>query len=154
MQSVYSAVPADYVSVEMISKLDSLTCLSVRSPRGALSVCLYAISKLNLVKNYLNHSKWRERARLSIGSSGDWLFRQWSGRPGFNSRLSHTEDSKMLLDAALLSTQHYKVRIKGEVDQFSEWSSAPLHLGVVAIKKGAFGSPHLDSYHQLYLNTC
>ena len=31
---------------------------------------------------------------------------------------------KMLLDAALLSTQHYKVRIKGKVEQSSEWSRA------------------------------
>ena len=31
---------------------------------------------------------------------------------------------KMLLDAALLSTQHYKVRIKGKVEQSWEWSSA------------------------------
>ena len=31
---------------------------------------------------------------------------------------------KMVLDAALLSTQHYKVRIKGKVDQSREWSSA------------------------------
>ena len=31
---------------------------------------------------------------------------------------------KMVLDAALLSTQHYKVRIKGEVEQSRERSSA------------------------------
>ena len=31
---------------------------------------------------------------------------------------------KMVLDAALLSTQHYKVMIKGEVEQSREWSSA------------------------------
>ena len=30
---------------------------------------------------------------------------------------------KMVLDAALLSTQHYKVRIKGKVEQSREWSS-------------------------------
>ena len=30
---------------------------------------------------------------------------------------------KMLLDAALLSTQHYKVRIKNKVEQSREWSS-------------------------------
>ena len=48
--------------------------------------------------------------------------------------------SKMVLDAALLNTQQYKVRIKGKVKQSKEWSSAPLHLGVVAIEKGAFGS--------------
>ena len=30
---------------------------------------------------------------------------------------------KMLLDAILLNTQHYKVRIQGKVDQSREWSS-------------------------------
>ena len=30
---------------------------------------------------------------------------------------------KMVLDAALLGTQHYKVRIKGKVEQSREWSS-------------------------------
>ena len=31
---------------------------------------------------------------------------------------------KMVLDAALLNTQHYKVRIKGKVEQSTECSSA------------------------------
>ena len=31
---------------------------------------------------------------------------------------------KMVLDAALLNTQHYKVKIKGKVEQSREWSSA------------------------------
>ena len=49
---------------------------------------------------------------------------------------------KMILDASLLNTQHYKVRIKGKVEKSWERSSAPSqHLGVVAIEKGAFGSP-------------
>ena len=30
---------------------------------------------------------------------------------------------KMILDGALLNTQHYKVRIKGKVEQFKERSS-------------------------------
>ena len=42
----------------------------------------------------------------------------------------------MVLDASLHNTQDYKVRIKGKVKQFRE-----LHLGVVAIEKGAFRSP-------------
>ena len=37
---------------------------------------------------------------------------------------------KMVLDAALLSTQHYKVRIKGKVEQFREASSV-LHYNSV-----------------------
>ena len=49
---------------------------------------------------------------------------------------------KMVLDDIFPSTQHYKVRIKGKVEQSRERSSTfPLHLGVVAIEKGAFGSP-------------
>ena len=49
----------------------------------------------------------------------------------------------MELDTTLLNTQHYKVRFKGKVEQSREWSSAlPYTLvGVVAIEKGAFGSP-------------
>ena len=31
---------------------------------------------------------------------------------------------RMVLDAALLNTQHYKVRIKGILEQCWEWSSA------------------------------
>ena len=31
---------------------------------------------------------------------------------------------KMVLDIALLNTQHYKVEIKGKVEQSWEWSSA------------------------------
>ena len=31
---------------------------------------------------------------------------------------------KMALDAALLNNQHYKLRIKGKVEQSREWSSA------------------------------
>ena len=46
----------------------------------------------------------------------------------------------MVLDTSLLNTQHYKVRIKGKVEQSREKSSAPLHFSVVAIEKGAFGS--------------
>ncbi len=44
---------------------------------------------------------------------------------------------KMVLDTSLLNTQHYNVRIKGKVEQ--SWEG--VHLGVVAIEKGAFGSP-------------
>ena len=52
----------------------------------------------------------------------------------FNPRSSHTKDTrkkkkkkkkkKKVLDACLLNTQHYKVRIKGKVEQSRERSSA------------------------------
>ena len=49
---------------------------------------------------------------------------------------------KMVLDTYLLNTQQYKVRIKSKVEQSRERSSAlPLQLSLVAIEKGAFGSP-------------
>ena len=48
----------------------------------------------------------------------------------------------MVLDATLLNTQHHKVWIKGKVEQYQEMESCPpLHLYVIAIKKGAFRSP-------------
>ena len=54
---------------------------------------------------------------------------------------SYQRLKKMVLEAKLLNTKHYKVLIKGKVEQSREWSSAlPLHLRVVAIEKGAFGS--------------
>ena len=37
---------------------------------------------------------------------------------------------KMELEAALLNTQHYKVRIKGKVEQSSEWSRALSYTSV------------------------
>ena len=42
----------------------------------------------------------------------------------------------MVLDAALLNTQYYKVRIKGKVEQSRKWSSA-LPYTYVAIEKGS-----------------
>ena len=48
---------------------------------------------------------------------------------------------KMVLDASLLNTQQYKVGIKGKVEQSGKGVAPSLHLGVVAIKKGFFGSP-------------
>ena len=58
---------------------------------------------------------------------------------------------KMVLDAALLSTQHYKLRIKGKVEQNRKEWCPPLQLGVVAIEKGAFGSPSTKVTNFTYL---
>ena len=61
---------------------------------------------------------------------------------------------KMVCDTSLLNTQHYKVYIKGKVEQSRERSSAPpLHLGVVAIEKGVFGSPIYFYYIYIYIYT-
>ena len=55
---------------------------------------------------------------------------------------------KMVLDATLLNTLRYKLRIKSKVKQSRERSSA---LGVVAIEKGAFGSPSTTVSNFTYL---
>ena len=50
----------------------------------------------------------------------------------------------MVLDTSLINTRQYKVRIEGKVEQSRERSSSPpLHIGVVAIKKGTFWSPSI-----------
>ena len=59
----------------------------------------------------------------------------------------------MVLDASLLNTQQYKVRVKGKVEQSRERSpTSPLHLSVVAIERVAFWSPSttVQSYLLLY----
>ena len=74
--------------------------------------------------------------------------RQESGRPGFNPRSSYTKDSKNSTWCRLaLSTLRWRSRVK--------WSNpgsgiAPLHLGVVAIVKGTFGSPSTKVVNFIY----
>ena len=58
---------------------------------------------------------------------------------------------KMVLGASLLNTQHYKERFKGKVEKSRERSSAIPSLGVVAIEKGAFGSPSIMVTNFTYL---
>ena len=47
----------------------------------------------------------------------------------------------MVLDTSLFNIQHHKVHIKDKVEQSRERSSALTYTSVVAIEKGAFGSP-------------
>ena len=53
-------------------------------------------------------------SRVFANSSGDLC-----SIPGLVIPKTHN----MVLDAALVSTQHYKVRIKGKVEQSWKWSS-------------------------------
>ena len=60
-------------------------------------------------------------------------------RLSFNRWSSHTQ--KMVFDAALFDTQHYKVWIKGKVVQSDEKElHHHLYLGVIVIEKGVFNS--------------
>ena len=52
---------------------------------------------------------------------------------GVQSQIVIPKTQKVVLDISLLNTQHYNVRFKGKRLRH------PLHLGVVAIEKGAFG---------------
>ena len=57
------------------------------------------------------------------GGGIDQMSRLFANGPGdWGSIIPKTQ--KMILDAALLSIQHYKMRIKGKVEQSWEWSNA------------------------------
>ena len=73
--------------------------------------------------------------------------------PGDQSSIeSSLQRLKMLLNTTLLNTQHYKVRIKGIVEQSRERSIAlPLHICVVAFEK--FRVAH-DYGRQLLYKLC
>ena len=51
------------------------------------------------------------------------------------------KSQKIVLDATLLSTQHYKVRIKVKWSNPEKGVAPPLHLGGVAVEKLAFVLP-------------
>ena len=59
---------------------------------------------------------------------------------GVNPKSTYTKDSKMVLYAALLNTQHYKDQGWSTAIQGMEWFPL-LRLGVEAIEKGALGLP-------------
>ena len=68
---------------------------------------------------------------------------------------------KMVLDSTFFSTQHYKVRIKGKVEQSQEWSSPPTTPCCSSYWKGAFGSPlttvtnyYIYKYIYIYIYIC
>ena len=70
--------------------------------------------------------------------------RQWSGRSGFNPRSSHTKDLKNGTWCRL-NIQKYPVRIKDKWSLPRKGVAPPLHLGVIATEKGAFGCPRQRS---------
>ena len=67
-----------------------------------------------------------------------WVFTNDPERRGSIPGRVIAKTLKIVLDAVLLKTQHYKVRIKGKVNQSRERSSGLSYNGVVAIEKEAF----------------
>ena len=117
------------VNFNSFSKL-SLSIFIVIYPSTYFVACLRQIIIRSLKSTRLDRqvfdSYWiyriLSRSPFSISYilfANDWL-RQWSGRPEFNIRSSHTKDSKMVLDSTLLNSQHYKIRIKCKVEQSME----------------------------------
>ena len=58
------------------------------------------------------------------------IVRQWSWRLASIPGRIIVKDSWMVLDTALLNTQHYKIRIKDKLEQPREWSSAHPYTSV------------------------
>ena len=54
---------------------------------------------------------------------------------GDQSQVESYQRIKMVLDAALLNTQYYKVRIKGKEKQSREWGSALPYTSVLKLLK-------------------
>ena len=81
------------------------------------------------------------------------VFAQWPGRPGFNPGRVIPKTQKMVLDASLLNTQHYKVRIKGKVEQSREGVAPSPTPWCSSYRKGSLRVT-LDNGRQLYLCIC
>ena len=97
---------------------------------------LYIEKKKILTKQMKN-----ERVETGINVLIYHEYFNWDIGPAVRVFANGPKTLKMELDTTLLNTQHYKVRFKGKVEQSREWSSALPYTLVVAIEKGAFGSP-------------
>ena len=94
----------------------------------------------------INTSRNKETYPQDILNKGDniiqvaWVLARGPGDRGSISGQVIRKTQKLVLDATLLNTLYYKVRIKGKGGQPGEMSSAPLHLCFVTNVKGDFGS--------------
>ena len=71
----------------------------------------------------------------------NWVFAYGLEDPGSVLGWVIPKTQKKVLEAAILNTHYFKVRIKGKVEKSCECSEHHLaHLSVVASKKGAFES--------------
>ena len=100
------------------------------APSPTLRCSSYRKGRLGVTRDY-------GRQLYSIGLCHNCLsVSQCPGKPVFNPWSSNTKDSKMVLDAPLLKTQHYKVQIKSKVEQSTERSSAlPTPFGLITLER-------------------
>ena len=67
------------------------------------------------------------------------------------SQVESYQKLKMVLDTSFLNTQHYKVWIKSKWSNSGKGVTPSLHLDVVAIEKGDFGSPSIPVGQLTYI---
>ena len=80
------------------------------------------------------------------------MFAKGPGDLGSVPGLVIPKTQKMVLDASLFNTQHYKVQIKGKVEQSWERSSAPPDTLVLKLsKREPSGHPQLKGDNFTYL---
>ena len=78
------------------------------------------------------------KKRAVITRTSEWVFASGPGDLGSIPSRVIPKTQKMVLDASLLNTQHYKVRIKGKVEQSREGvAPSPTHW-CSSYRKGSF----------------
>ena len=106
-----------FLSLKSVQKQLVTTCLFTLSPWSSDNLVLQFLTSLHFFDNLTEDPKmfWVFYFCFFIKDwhNGDSV-RPWSGKHEFNPSSSHTKDSKRVLDASLLNTHYYKVRIKNK----------------------------------------
>ena len=111
--------------------------------------CLYKKNCWKLIKG-LPYTIGESISQCPVIGLGVRVFANSPGDLGSISGRVIPKTQKMVLDASLLNTQHYKVRIKGKVEQSREGvAPSPTHW-CSSYRKGSLRVT-LDSGRQLYL---
>ena len=127
-------------------KLNLIRCLSFR----ALNICCESKieDELKVIKEtFINNGYHEEVPDIGLGVK---VFANGPGDLGSIPGRVIPKTQKMVLDASLLNTQHYKVRIKGKIEQSREGvAPSPTHW-CSSDRKGSL-QVTLDYGRQLYL---
>ena len=140
-----------YHVAEAVQAVMSTSCQLVVSRwfvRWHIVHCFHSVCDLKATQIYAQHSvtRWvrhlaetmwfitfKTSARLNhLRAIG--LNRVFGNGPGDRGSIPGRvipKTQKMVLDVALLSTQHYKLRIKGKLEKSREWSCALLYTSVL-----------------------
>ena len=95
--------------------MDKVVDCSLEVNKFKLQSSYYVCFQINtLAVSQINPPAIALMSRVFVNGPGDW-----ASIP----RRVIPKTQKMVLDATLLNTQHYKIRIKSKVEQSKEWSS-------------------------------